>query len=197
MNRRILAIDVEGTIIKDSLDPLPRPGLLEFLTWASEQHRLVIFSTLPEKKFREIAAALVAHGAAPEWFPRLEYFRKTPADSFKDLTRVGDPLRVWLIDDYEGYVDPAQRKRWIRIETYFDQGDQDEELARVRRDLEIRAWSYLISELPEADRKPFAQHMIDTAPRACPPPLPGDEPDDPRYWRPDYLRWKNGYYGLF
>ena len=150
---RTLALDVEGTLIKDSLDPLPRPGLAEFLHWAYAQFRLVIFSTLEEDRFREIAAALVAQGATPEWFPGLAYFRKTPTDPYKDLTRVGDPAAVWLVDDYEGYVDPAQKKRWIRIETYFDQGDADEELERVQHELQDIEDYYLASEVLDRIRK--------------------------------------------
>lgn len=63
-------------------------------------------------------------------------------------------------------------------------------------DDKIRAWSLLISELSGEDREPFRRHMMETAPRACPAPLPGDVAGDLRVWRQDYERWKNGMYGI-
>jgi hypothetical protein len=60
----------------------------------------------------------------------------------------------------------------------------------------IRSGSVLLSELPDEEQAPFRQHMEKTAPRCCPPPLPGDVPDDFRAWKQDYHRWKNGLYGI-
>lgn len=63
-------------------------------------------------------------------------------------------------------------------------------------DEKIRGWSVLISELPLEDQEPYRRHIAETAPRACPAPLPGDVPGDLRTWRSDYKRWKKGLYGI-
>lgn len=61
-----IALDLEGTLIKDQLDPRPRPGLYHFLNGlALIFSRIVIMTTVPEEKFREIAQQL---DKAPSWF---------------------------------------------------------------------------------------------------------------------------------
>lgn len=60
----------------------------------------------------------------------------------------------------------------------------------------IRSGSVLLSELSADERNLFHRHMMETAPRSCPPPLPGDAPGDMRAWRADYVRWKKGLYGI-
>lgn len=68
-----VTLDLEGTLIRDQLDPLPRPGLYDFLeTLASIGARIVMMTTVPEIKFKTIAAALVDQGAAPAWFTEAE-----------------------------------------------------------------------------------------------------------------------------
>ena len=112
---------------------IPRPGLKKFLEVISDNAgRIVIMTTVPEDRFRKIAQHLVDQRVAPEWFVLVEYINwQRP---YKDLLQIPDvntPTEVLLVDDYEGYVRPDQKDRWIKIETFFDQGEKDRELLRV------------------------------------------------------------------
>ena len=129
----ILATDLEGTIIRDNREPIPRPGLYDFLTFCHANFdQIVMFTTVHESKFREIAEGLIAAGEAPGWFQHIEYISKV--GEYKDLRQIPDAdlQDVLLLDDYEGYVDPAQKGQWIPIETFFEQ-ENDRELDRVTK----------------------------------------------------------------
>jgi hypothetical protein len=69
-----LALDLEGTLISNAMSQIPRPGLFEFLgRCAALFPRLVMFTTVNEDKFRQIARLLVEEGKAPAWFANIEY----------------------------------------------------------------------------------------------------------------------------
>lgn len=115
MKPTILALDLEGTLISNAISQIPRPGLHEFLEEArSWFDQLVIFTTVPEERFRSIAAVLVAEGSAPAWFallPYVEWSGKT-----KDLGFVSPQLGVaLLLDDHSDYVHPGQEDLWVEI----------------------------------------------------------------------------------
>lgn len=70
----MLALDLEGTLISNAVSQIPRPGLFEFLEKVSQIfERLVIYTTVREEKFREIAALLSSEGHVPSWFVEPEY----------------------------------------------------------------------------------------------------------------------------
>lgn len=129
----IVALDLEGTLIADQLDPRPRPHLFDFLTtlrWRAS--RIVMITAVPEENFRDIAWRLVDQGAAPGWFAQLEYVPWKQAH--KDLLQipgVKDKSEALLIHGHEGYILAEQHDRCFKIETFFDQGDTDQELARL------------------------------------------------------------------
>ncbi len=132
MKNLTIALDLEGTLIQDHREPRPRPGLHRFL---DELHdlgaRIVMMTTVEEAIFRVVAKGLVNLGAAPAWLEDVEYVSwERPC---KDLSFIvgADPQSCWLVDDYEGYVCVHQKDRWIQIETFFAQGEEDRELERV------------------------------------------------------------------
>jgi hypothetical protein len=62
MRPTILAMDLEGTLISNAVSQIPRPGLYQFLESAKCLFdELVIFTTVPEPKFRQIADLLGLH----------------------------------------------------------------------------------------------------------------------------------------
>jgi hypothetical protein len=71
-----LALDLEGTIIQDSQEPLPRPFLNVFLLFCKIlfDRIVVIMTTVEEVRFRPIAQALVEQKSAPKWFLKLNIF---------------------------------------------------------------------------------------------------------------------------
>lgn len=132
----VIALDLEGTLIKDQIDPQPRPGLYEFLEVLPRiTARIVMMTTVPESKFREIAQSLVAQGVAPPWFVQVEYVTwQRPYKDMLQIPGITDPSEALLVDDYEGYVHPDQRHCWLQVETFFDQKN-DQELRRMMRRL--------------------------------------------------------------
>jgi hypothetical protein len=141
LNRpEVIALDLEGTLISNAVSQIARPGLLEFLDFCQAVvPRIVMYTSVYEVKFRDISKMLADERLVPEWFKTIEYVNWT--GRHKDLTaipsaRVG---RTVLIDDYEGYVLPEQKERWIPIRSYSaPYAEHDAELRRVREVLECK-----------------------------------------------------------
>lgn len=115
MKPTILALDLEGTLISNAISQIPRPGLYQFLVDVRAQFdQLMMFTTVPEERFRSIAALLVREGSAPAWFAELHYI--CWAGKTKDLKlaspRLGEAL---LLDDHHPYVHPGQERLWVPI----------------------------------------------------------------------------------
>lgn len=112
----VLALDLEGTLISNAVSQIPRPGLHAFLLeCAARFSRVVMFTTVPEARFRAIARTLADEGAAPEWFPDLEYVRwQGPIKNLRFITDA--PLeRTVLLDDCGDVIHPAQMEQWIPV----------------------------------------------------------------------------------
>lgn len=140
-----LALDIEGTLVVSASWPWSRPGLKEFLEWVREAFgRVVFYTTVPEPEARQALDFLVSRGEAPAWVLDLEVWNPEklavpwgePIEQ-KDLSRLGDPAKAFLVDDYPPYAVPAQRDRLVAIAN-FDGDPKDRELARVREELERR-----------------------------------------------------------
>ena len=118
MRPTILAMDLEGTLISNAVSQIPRPGLYEFLESAKTLFEaLVIFTTVPESRFREIADLLTREGAVPGWFANLPYIDW--AGQTKDLSNVSPAIgSAWLLDDYAPYVHPGQEHYWIPVQLF-------------------------------------------------------------------------------
>jgi len=117
---KVLALDLEGTLISNAMSQIPRPGLFQFLSRCRELFpRVVIFTTVREERFRNIAQLLVEEGAAPAWFTSIEYV--TWQGQTKDLSFIPgiEVEEALLVDDYEIYVHPGQEAQWMQVK-YFD-----------------------------------------------------------------------------
>ncbi|WP_423172582.1 NIF family HAD-type phosphatase [Stenotrophomonas maltophilia] len=108
-------MDLEGTLISNAISQIARPGLAEFLAGARRQFEtLVMFTTVPEERFRNIAELLVRERSAPEWFADIHFVQwsgKTKDLSFVSK-RIGDAL---LLDDYAPYVHLGQEHLWVEV----------------------------------------------------------------------------------
>jgi hypothetical protein len=133
---KVLAIDLEQTLIDDALNIRPRPGLLDFLIFCHKRFdRVAIFTTVEESEAREVVEDLAHRGHIPsELADRFEYIDW--AGEHKDLTFISNttPEEVLLVDDDAGWVRPDQRSQWIAIKAW--NGGADSELARVKVILE-------------------------------------------------------------
>lgn len=115
MKPTILALDLEGTLISNAISQIPRPGLYWFL---EEIHalfdQLAMFTTVPEDRFRSIAALLAREGSAPAWFAGLPYIRWS--GKTKDLRFASPNLgEALLLDDHGPYVHPGQEHLWVQV----------------------------------------------------------------------------------
>jgi hypothetical protein len=138
LTARVLALDLERTLIDNALSAEPRPGLYEFLAFCHSQFaRVVLFTTVEQPEAEEVMKQLSCRGIVPqELLDRLEYVEWS--GEYKDLNFIpdSDPEEVLLVDDDPGWVRPDQRNRWIPI-TAWD-GGEDCELRRTQAALERR-----------------------------------------------------------
>jgi hypothetical protein len=132
VNVKVLALDLERTLIDNSLSGCPRPGLSHFLAFChSRFSRVAIFSTVEEDDAREVLAHLADGGhVPPELLARLEFVGWS--GEYKDLAFVPDvtPAEVLLVDDDPGWVRPDQRGQWVEIAGW--DGGPDSELSRIQ-----------------------------------------------------------------
>lgn len=73
MAKMTLALDFEGVLITNAISQFPRPGLMSFLNECEKlfgHENICIFTTVNEKRFRDIARRLVSDELAPEWFEK-------------------------------------------------------------------------------------------------------------------------------
>lgn len=127
-NIKVLALDLEGTLISNAMSQIPRPGLFNFLENVKNLFpRIVMFTTVREEKFREIAKLLATEGYAPEWFRSVEYV--SWQGKTKDLTFISgvEVHQALLVDDLEKYIHPGQEQQWIQID-YFDYPYPDDDV---------------------------------------------------------------------
>lgn len=136
----VLALDLEGTLISNAMSQIPRPGLFEFLSRCYELFpRVVMFTTVTEERFRNIARLLVEEEVAPLWFSNIEYVHwhgETKDLSFIPGVQPGDTL---LVDDFEKYVHPGQESQWLQVDFFdYPYEETDMGLAKILAVLEGR-----------------------------------------------------------
>jgi hypothetical protein len=136
MGVKVLALDLERTLVSDALSARPRPGLFDFLTFCHERfERVALFTSVEEADARAVLDDLARRGQVPlGLLPRLEYVEW--CGEHKDLAFVPDsvPAEVLLVDDDAGWVRPDQRDRWVAVAPW--DGGADSELPRLRPVLE-------------------------------------------------------------
>ena len=135
---KVIALDMEGTLISNAMSQFPRPQLYSFLEACKAlTERVVVFTTVRESLFREIAELLVSEGHAPQWFADVEYV--SWSGSVKDLkfihgAAVEDTV---LLDDYRGYIKDDQIQRWIEIPQFeYPYSEADEELHKALKSIQ-------------------------------------------------------------
>ncbi len=116
---KVIALDLEGTLISNAMSQIPRPGLFDFLEGCKAiTDRVVIYTTVKEDRFRKIAELLVAEGMAPKWFDSIEYINW--GGKTKDLGLIPDNIveASVLVDDFHIYVHKGQEKQWVEIKQF-------------------------------------------------------------------------------
>ena len=88
MSVKVLALDLERTLIDNALSGLPRPGLRDFLSFCHGRFgRVALFTTVEEADAREVMEGLADSGHVPSGLlSRLEYVEW--CGEYKDLAFV-------------------------------------------------------------------------------------------------------------
>ncbi len=130
---RVLALDLEGTLISNAVSQFPRPGLWSFLEFCrSTFARVVIYTAVGKARSLDIMRGLAQRKEAPAWFADLEYI--VWEGEHKDLSFVpgADPDEVLLVDDRPAYVLPGQEAQWVPINPFCaPYAEDDRELERL------------------------------------------------------------------
>jgi len=138
MKIETIALDLEGTLISNAISQIPRPHLLEFLKGCKcISERVVMFTTVREDKFRQIARLLVSERVAPAWFESIEYVNWS--GHAKDLSFIPNCNieSTVLVDDVEAYVATGQETQWFEIAQFASPyPDNDIELLTMLRRLQ-------------------------------------------------------------
>ena len=136
-----IALDLEGTLISNAVSQIPRPYLLVFLEGCKElSDRIVMFTTVSEVRFRQIAHLLVSEGTVPAWFEHVEYINWSGEK--KDLTFIPHSTleATILVDDVEAYIAQGQDQQWLYIEQFANPySDTDCALLSTLEELTARA----------------------------------------------------------
>ena len=136
---RLLALDLEATLIDDALSELPRPGLNSFLSFCRDHFdRLALLTTVDEQTARLVLEALADGGDVPGIVAdTIEYIDWD--GEYKDLRNAIDVNvdEILFVDDDQGWIHPDQIEQWIRITPWRGEPD-DVELRRVQQQIESR-----------------------------------------------------------
>lgn len=133
MEVKVLALDLEGTLISNAMSQFPRPGLRPFLEWCFRTFpRVVLFTGVEQEHAHGVLMSLSAHGDAP---PAVEHMDVILwHGDHKDLNFISGatPGECRLVDDLEHYIKPSQREQWIPIKSWMSPySTDDRELQRV------------------------------------------------------------------
>lgn len=133
---RLLALDLEATLVDNAMSGNPRPGLHEFLAYCDEAfEQVALLTTVDEDSARDVLEQLADRLDAPERFvSRVGYIHWS--GEYKDLNFATDvsPAEILFVDDDQGWVHPNQIDQWIAIQPWH--GGPDTELKRVQVVLE-------------------------------------------------------------
>jgi NLI interacting factor-like phosphatase len=137
MAPKVLALDLEGTLISNAVSCFPRPGLFAFVEFClSNFDRVVLFTSVSEERGRQIIEALIAEGSVPSRMRDIEFV--VWSGPIKDLSFISGDVHscTLLVDDLEAYVHPDQHSQWIPIDQFAAPYPQtDRELMRVTEEL--------------------------------------------------------------
>lgn len=120
---RCISLDIEGTLVDNSYEINPRPGLGEFITFCMDNFaRVFVYTTVGEAESMRVFKLLVGRGEIPESFLSLyEYVMWDPEVSgpFKDLRRCLVPLEQnCIVDDCPLVIPEDQTHRWVRVREF-------------------------------------------------------------------------------
>lgn len=153
---KVLALDLESTLITNVINRRARPGLKDFLQFCLDAfEKVVIYSGAGPESVQLALEELERAGLIPDDF--LTRTEIIPVEGwYKDLNVIEgySPNEILIVDDYEDYIHPEQKDQWIPIQPYHrpqggdrwieskahapDPDDPDRELQRIKEILKER-----------------------------------------------------------
>lgn len=134
MRKKVLALDLEGTLISNAVSQFPRPGLNSFLEFCNNKfERIVLFTTVRESKARDVISLLIRENLAPKWFGEIEYIDWSGPN--KDLSFIPDAIvdECLIVDDQSVYILPDQKDHWVEVSPFdYPYSEDDTELLSVK-----------------------------------------------------------------
>ncbi|MBU2907862.1 NIF family HAD-type phosphatase [Vibrio lentus] len=116
---KIIALDLEGTLISNAISQIARPHLHLFLEGCKDiTERVVMYTTVSESRFRQIARLLVSEGVAPDWFASMEYVEWSSRKKNLAFICNSNVAKTVIVDDVEEYIEKNQRSRWVSIKQF-------------------------------------------------------------------------------
>jgi hypothetical protein len=124
MTIKVLALDLERTLVTNVISRWPRPGLYPFLEFCLDTfEKVVIFTGSSTELARETLQELAEKGSIPgDFLQRAEILDWE--GSYKDLRYIRgyQPEEILIVDDYEDYILPQHKEHWIPIKPYDPPG---------------------------------------------------------------------------
>lgn len=155
-NALVIALDLEGTLISHASTMIPRPGLLEFLTFCKDNaERVVFLSFVDEEKGRTILNRMADAGHMPDWVRTAEYFHAQGGrPGAKNLRQLGvEPEQVLLVDDQPQVLPSEQQHRLVRVVEFKEPfSAADSELEQVQKRIMEKQHSIQVCGADEVDR---------------------------------------------
>ncbi len=137
MKTKVLALDLEGTLVSNAMSQMPRKGLFAFLEWCFATFpRVELFTAVESEEAREVLRGLVNLGDAPiplTTMPIVEWKGRYKSLEFIDYAR---PEECLLVDDDEFWIRPEDKPFWIPIKQWETPYRGDDELPRVRLEIQ-------------------------------------------------------------
>jgi hypothetical protein len=119
-NIKVLALDLERTLVSDAMNREPRPGLFDFLEFCVQRfERVVLFTSVNQTQALDVLKELEEQGTAPtEFLTKVEYVEWE--GKYKDLRFIPGAAmnEILFIDDDPGWVVPGQEAQYIAIAEY-------------------------------------------------------------------------------
>ena len=136
MSKKLLCLDLEGTLICNAVSQIPRPQLFWFLEQVNEICDLKLYTSVSETRVNSIRRLLIDEGVTPSWFQDLEVIH--PTGTLKPKSKCGRS-DAFLLDDQEAVIKADEREWWIPIGEFFPPySDDDRALERVLPEIEAR-----------------------------------------------------------
>lgn len=141
---KVLALDLEGTLINSVCCPVARPGLYQFLSFCFKNiPHTVLFTAADNYAARGILIQLEEDGLVPPGtggMPIVEWIKRTNHElhpkNLQYVQRMYPGVKIheiYLVDDIEGFVALGQYDQWVPIACCYGVtiNQSDKELLRI------------------------------------------------------------------